>query len=113
MVVPAQMTIQIAGARYSVSFVDNLTGPVRTKNGIVLRAASSTVTCPVGSQNGKIRLSTKLQPGQQAKAFIHETVHIAEGCDKRALPVDEKIAQDVADLFDSSEGRFVVRELTR
>lgn len=113
MVVPSAMTIQIAGSHYSVSFVDNLTGPARIKNGIILKAAASMVTCPVGAENGRIRLDAKLTPSQQAKALIHETVHIAEGCDKRALPVDEKVAQDIADLFDSGEGRFVVKELTR
>jgi hypothetical protein len=60
---------------------------------------------------GRIVISSQLQPKQQAIAMIHETVHIAQTCDKRALPVDEKIAQDVSDLFDSPEGLFIMKEL--
>jgi hypothetical protein len=111
MVVPQATVIQIAGAHYSVSFEQHVAGPVRSKKGIVLSPASATVTCAVGSADGRIVVSSQLQPKQQALAFIHETVHIAERCDNRKVAVDEKIAQDVSDLFDSPEGLFIMKEL--
>jgi hypothetical protein len=111
LIVPANTTVIIAGGSYSVVFEKDVFGPVRSKNGIALTPVAAAVTCPVGMMAGRIVISSQLQPKQQAIAMIHETVHIAQTCDKRALPVDEKIAQDVSDLFDSPEGLFIMKEL--
>jgi len=111
MVVPSSSIIVITGASYAVSFVPGLTGPVRAPSGIRMVVVASEVVCAVPGRNGWIRVSADLMPVQQAKALLHETVHIAQTCDMRELPVDEKIAQAVADLLNSAEGRFVLKEL--
>ena len=74
--------------------------------------AGSTL-CPTDDHPGYITISARLTPHQQAKTLLHEVVHVAEHCDHRSLDVEERIAQDVSDLLDSSEGSFVLDGLKR
>lgn len=111
LLVPVTSAVTIAGAFYTISFERALLGPVSIPAGIRLESVSSQVVCPFPGVPGRIRVSADLFPKAQAKAFIHETVHIAQTCDMRDLPVDEKIAQDVSDLLDSPEGGFILKEL--
>ena len=114
LVVPVDAVVTIAGRPYTVALVPVLVshgagGSVASR----LQPVAADSVCPVDAQAGAIRISSGLFPMQQAKALIHEVVHIAQTCDDRDLPVDERIAQDVADLLNSAEGRFILKELTR
>lgn len=113
LIVPSDTDIVIAGEHYIVSFAKDLIGPVYKADGIRLERVASEVVCPVAGLHGQIRISSELIPAAQAKALIHEVTHLAQTCDKRDLPVDERIAQDVSDLLNSAVGPFVVKELTR
>jgi len=114
LLVPASYTeIVIGGGMYDVSFDPDLRGPVRNGVNLTVELVSSEVVCSDGGISGAIHVSSSLIPAQQAKALIHETVHIAQTCDKRFLPVDERIAQDIADLVNSIEGPFVLKELAQ
>jgi hypothetical protein len=111
LVVPTATTVLIAGSRYQVSFVSGLIGPVRVADGIEMLPVASEVVCSSDGQDGWINVSADLTQLQQAKALIHEVVHIAQNCDKRDLPVDERFAQDISDLINSPEGKFILKEL--
>jgi hypothetical protein len=113
LIVPSDAEIVIAGEHYTVSFETGLIGPVYKADGIHLARVASEVVCPVAGLYGQLRVSSELIPAAQAKALIHEVVHISQTCDKRDLPVEERIAQDVSDLLNSAVGPFVVKELTR
>jgi hypothetical protein len=114
LVIPRQSAqANIGGTQYVVHFDPALLGPVRSDGALRIVHVASETTCGDAEIPGSIAVNTDLTPMQQAKGLIHETVHIAETCDKRNLPVDERIAEDVSDLFDSPEGPFVVKELSR
>lgn len=113
LIVPSDTDIVIAGEHYAVSFEKDLIGPVYEADGLHLKRVASEVVCPVVGLHGQIRLSSDLVAAAQAKALIHEVTHLAQTCDKRDLPVDERIAQDVSDLLNSAVGPFVMKELTR
>ena len=113
LIVPSDGVVTIAGNLYSVDFVPGLTGPVTGSTGLALQPVSSEVLCPVDIQSGLIKVDAGMLAVQQAKALIHETVHIAQTCDHRDLILDERIAQDVADLMSGAEGRFVLQELSQ
>ena len=114
LIVPAQHAeIVIGDGTYVVDFNSGLMGPVREGEDLRIEPVASEVTCGDVNTSGVIEVSSDLLPQQQAKALIQEVVHIAQTCDKRDLPVDERIAQDIADLLNSSEGSFVMRELAQ
>lgn len=112
MVVPAsEASVAIGGQSYRISVVSDLEGPVRGEDGLRIGTVAGVTVCPNGAVPGRVEIAAQLAPIQQAKAMIHETVHIAMTCDRRDLEVDEKIAEDVSDLLNSAEGGFVLREL--
>lgn len=112
LMVPASQPLHIAGGVYEIRWVDGITAAQRSDVGpLRLTAAASTVLCEAGG--GVISVDSHLSPPQQAKALIHEVVHIAQHCDHRRIAVEERVSQDVADLFDSPIGPFVIRELGR
>lgn len=108
--VPQSADIQIGGSTYVVKFTEDLAGPVNSAAGVELRHIASEVTCPVDSLKGEIQISADLSKVKQAKALVHETVHIAQNCDKRDISLDERVAQDLADLVNGPEGYFVISE---
>jgi len=110
-VVPAPLRVEIGEESYEIELVPGLEAPA-SDNGfnLQLRYVASELICPNGG-SGLMKISSDLNRLEQAKAMIHETVHIAENCDDRDLAVDERIAQDIADLLQSPEGAFIVEEL--
>lgn len=113
MVVPlSPVWVTIGGAHYAIYIVTGVRGPQSGPQGIQLTNAAAEVRCAQGG-DGAMMIDAELSPVQQAKAMIHETVHIAETCDLRNLPLDERIARDVADLLAGAEGRFILREVER
>ena len=109
---PAHTFVWIAGQRYDVRISDQLEGPV-SKGGILnLELIDGYSRCSVAGTPGAIGVNSTVMPVTQAKVLIHEVIHIAQSCDKRNLPLDEKIAEDVSDLFNSPLGPFVIKELT-
>jgi hypothetical protein len=111
LILPHDVDVRVGGMSYRINLQPVVTGPMRHGDKLNLANASSRMRCPNGTVPGEIAVSTQLTPLTQAKAIIHETIHIATDCDKRSLPIDEKIAQDVSDVLQSSIGPFVVREL--
>jgi hypothetical protein len=113
MVVPVDAHIQIAGQSYLVQLTYGLVSGVDFNGTLHLTHASADSLCAVDGHSGLLRVSSTLTPKQQAKALVHEVVHIAQTCDLRDLSADERIAQDLADLFDSKESGFLMKELTQ
>jgi hypothetical protein len=112
LIAPAEADIVIAEHHYFVTLVSGLTShSLGSRTGLRLQAAAAETRCAIGNAPGSIRISAALTPTQQAKAMIHEAVHIAQTCDLRYLPMDERIAQDVSDMLTSVEGRFIMKEL--
>lgn len=105
-------TVDLGGRKFDIVFLDAVYGPAEISHGAIrIVPVASKSLCGSDGANGQIVVSSSLTPKQQAKALLHEVIHIAQSCDNRRLPVDERIAQDVSDLLDSSEGPFILKEL--
>lgn len=49
-----------------------------------------------------VRVSPGITRQQQAKAIVHEFVHVGMTCDSRDINKEERIAQAVSDLFENN-----------
>ena len=114
-IVVAQSTyVSLYGQTYAITVVSDGPYAGRMEHGVVVIVqVAGTTVCPDGIHPGRIAVSGRLTARQQAKAILHETVHAATLCDPRNLSAEERIAQDVADLLASPEGRFVLDGLRR
>lgn len=52
--------------------------------------------------NKTVHVSPGITRQQQAKAIVHEFVHVGMSCDTRKIGVDERVAQVVSDLFENN-----------
>lgn len=51
----------------------------------------------------KVMVSSGITRQQQAKAIVHEFVHVGMNCDTReTIGIDERVAQAVSDLFENN-----------
>ena len=115
LMVPRSAELSIGGDRYAIAFSSVVIGAVQDRDdgSLQMKKSDASVICADATDEGTITIRSGLQPVQEAKALIHETVHIALTCDRRPFAWDERIAQDVADLIDSPIGPFVLRYLGR
>lgn len=106
-VLPYQSTLSLPEASYGVQLCKGkctgLMGVKDKKTGkmnAVLTDVDGTSSCPVDGRVGLIKLASSDTPAQQRKILIHEVIHIALACDHRDRALEERIAEDVAALYD-------------
>jgi hypothetical protein len=106
-VLPQTSQVSLSGQTYAITLASG-DGPYTAKG-----PAAATSLCPAGDNPGEIQIGSKLTLRQQAKALVHETVHVAVRCDERNIAAGEKVAEAIADLLESSDGQFVIEGLKR
>lgn len=111
MVLAPYSYVSLSGQKYAIGVAAN-GGPYTIAGGEMRGVAASTL-CAISDRDGLILVSNGLTLRQQAKALVHETTHVGLDCDKRPLAPDERVAEAMADLLESSLGKFVVEGLKR
>lgn len=110
---PNDAVIKLPTGKYGLTLCPGLCPVLENQVGVAVLSYKDVgrTVCAVDEQQGTIYVSAGLTRRAQAKVLIHEVVHTAVDCDLRDLPIDEKIAQALAALTDSSAGIFVLEAL--
>ena len=92
------------------------TGQCRTlvpdkQGALVAVSADAYSRCGVRSVPGSINVSSSLTRHEQAKALIHEAVHIAQDCAVYPADTGERISIAISDLLESQAGHFIEQAL--
>ena len=111
LMVPHNVDVQIGGQPYHILFQETVLGPQNHFDTLAIRPVASRVRCATVVMPGEIVFSSKLSLKEQAKAIIHEAVHVGQTCDWRNMATDERVAEDVSDVMQSPIGPFLVEEL--